>query len=203
MTLERVTTIALLVVLTTSSLAAQSTAGPFGRAWHTLRDPDAPTWYGGIWKTWSGTFTQGDTSILVPVNTFHMRFAYPPEDVARFTEWPLGVGIGRTRISATTSRMVYALTMQDSFGRPEFELGYIWLRNRYPGGGRNVYFGFGYTLNLLVRKQSNYWPFPLVLPIASVGYKRLSVGTTYVPGAFGTGNVFLTGAHLRVGGDGQ
>lgn len=189
--------VALIVTLTMPSLAAQSTESWYEKIWHTLRDPAAPTWYGGIWKTWSDTATEGDTAILLPINTYHMRFAYTPEQVERYTEWPLGLGLGRTHIGETTARMVFALTMQDSHGTMEYEVGYIWLRNRYPiSGSRDFYFGFGYSLDILIREQSGYVPFPILLPMASIGYKRLSVGTTYVPGAGGNGNVLVTGAHV-------
>ena len=110
------------------------------KIWHTLRDPAAPTWYGGIWKTWSDTATEGDTSVLIPINTYHMRFAYTPEQVERYTEWPLGLGLGRTHVGETTARMVFAMTMQDSHGTMEYEVGYIWLRNRYPIRRRTRFF---------------------------------------------------------------
>ena len=61
---------------------------------------------------------------------------------------------------------------------------------------RDFYFGFGHSLDILIREQSGYVPFPILLPMASIGYKRLSVGTTYVPGAGGNGNVLVTGAHV-------
>jgi lipid IVA palmitoyltransferase len=188
---------ALLVTLTAPTIAGQSPEPWYGRAWHTLRDPDAPTWYRGIGKTWIDTFTKGDTSILIPINTFHIRFAYPPEKVARYTEWPLGLGLARTHVGEKASRVVFALTMQDSHGTLEYELGYLWVRNRYPlGGVRDFYFGFGYTLDVLIREQFGYQPLPILLPVASIGYKRLSIGTTYVPGGDSYGNVLVTGAHV-------
>lgn len=185
-------------------LAQGSQPGAFNRAWHTLRDPDAPNWYSGIWKTWKETAAQGDSSLLVPINVLHMRFYYTPEQIANYTEWPLGVGFGRTRVDDTTSRMVFALTMQDSFGDLEYEVGYVWLRNRYPiAGHRTFHLGFGYSLNLLVRRKFGYYPVPVVLPMASIGYRRFTVGATYVPGVAGIGNVLVTGAHLMLDGDGR
>ena len=69
-----------------------------------------------------------------------MRFAYTPEQVERYTEWPLGLGLGRTHVDETTARMVFAMTMQDSHRTMEYEVGYIWLRNRYPIGGSRDFF---------------------------------------------------------------
>jgi hypothetical protein len=189
--------VGMIVALTITPIDAQSSEACCSNIWHTLRDPDAPSWYGGIWKTWSDTFTQGDTSILIPINTFHMRFAYTEEQIARYTEWPLGFGVGRTQIGEKSSRMVFASTMQDSHGTLEYQVGYLWLRNRYPfSGSRGFFFGYGYTLNIVIREQLHYRPVPVLFPVAAMGYKRLTVGTTYVPGWVGYGNVFVTGAHV-------
>ena len=168
-----------------------------GSPWHSLRDPSAPTWYGGVWKNWAETFEEGATSVMVPVSTFYLRFAYPPERISEFTEWPLGVGLGRTRMDDRSSRTVFAMVFQDSLGSPQYQLGYVWLRNRRPvAARRDLTLGLGYTLSLMVRRNFHYIPIPVVLPVASIGFKRLSVGTTYIPGGKGFGNLLVTGAHL-------
>ncbi len=167
--------------------------------WRSLRDPSAPTWYAGIWKNWADTFGEGATSVLVPVNTLHLPFAYTSDQIEQYTQWPVGVGLGRTRMGDTSSRTVFAMVLQDSLGAPQYQLGYVWMRNWRPvAGRRSLRLGLGYTLDLLVREDSHYIPYPVLLPVVSVAFKRLSVGTTYVPGKRGYGNLLVTGAHFSL-----
>lgn len=182
------------------ALPAQAQSEPpwHESAWHTLRDPAAPTWYEGIWKNWSDTFAAGRTSVMLPVHTHHMPYAYPPEKRDRYTEWPLGFGLGRTRFDEYgNTREVYAFAFQDSHGKAQYNVGYLWLKNWRPvEADRDFRLGAGYTVFLFARSDQNYVPIPGVLPVLSAGYKRFTLQTTFVPGGNGNGNVVFTWAQF-------
>lgn len=165
-------------------------------AWHTLRDPAPETWYQGIWKNWTDTFQDGGTTIMLPINTYHLRFAYPPEKIDSYTEWPLGLGLARSRFDADgNKREVFAFIFQDSGGTPQYQVGYLWLKQWRPmQSAQDFRLGLGYTLFLMAREDSSYIPFPGILPVAGVGFKGFSIETTYIPGGNGYGNVIFTWA---------
>ncbi|MCX7892909.1 MAG: lipid IV(A) palmitoyltransferase PagP [Burkholderiales bacterium] len=167
-------------------------------AWHTLRDPGPETWYQGIWKNWTDTYQEGRWTAMLPINTYHLRFAYTDEKIDTYTEWPLGFGIARSRFDEYGNRReVFAFVFQDSHGKPQYQVGYLWLKQWRPlADAQDFRLGLGYTLFLMAREDSNYIPFPGILPVASVGYKRLTIETTYVPGGIGYGNVIFTWAQF-------
>ena len=165
-------------------------------AWHTLRDPAPETWYQGIWKNWADSFKDGGTTVMLPISTYHLRSAYPPEKIDTYTEWPLGFGLGRTRYDQYgNSREVFAFGFQDSHGKPQYQVGYLWLKNWRPiESTQDFRLGLGYTLFLMAREDTNYYPVPGILPVASAGFKGFVLQTTYVPGGQGYGNVIFTWA---------
>ncbi len=67
----------------------------------------------------------------------------------------------------------------DSHSKPQYNLGYGW--STYWGRRDSVQGGLGYTLMLVARNDIfNGWPFPAVLPLASLRYdkvRRLSAPT--------------------------
>jgi palmitoyl transferase len=55
--------------------------------------------------------------------------------------------------------------------------------------------GAGATVFMMSRQDIfNYIPFPGLLPVGSLGYKNLSLQTSFVPGGDGFGNVLFTWA---------
>jgi len=167
----------------------------YEQAWHTLRDPAPDTWYKGIWKNWSDTFRLGDTTVLVPFSTYHFRFAYTQEQIDNYTEWPWGFGVGRTRPDERgNARDVYAMAFQDSHGKPSYMVGYRYMWQWRPiKSATDFRIGAGYTVFLMSREDTwNYFPFPGILPVATLGYKRFALETAYVPGGQGYGNILFT-----------
>jgi len=70
-------------------------------------------------------------------------------------------------------------------------LGYGWIP-MWNIGQSEVKVGAGLTGFLMSRQD--YWngiPFPGVLPVASISYKRASIQAAYVPGGQGNGNVIF------------
>jgi palmitoyl transferase len=79
---------------------------------------------------------------------------------------------------------------QDSHFKPQWMTGYVWRAVWRPA--EDMRLGLGWTAFVMARADiGHYTPFPGILPTASIGYKKLSLETTYVPGARGAGNVLF------------
>lgn len=82
------------------------------------------------------------------------------------------------------------MAFHESHNKPEYIAGYAhqWLL----GKPTELHAGAGYTVFLTSRTDIlRYTPIPGILPIASVGYGKASLNTTFVPGTQGNGNIFF------------
>lgn len=130
----------------------------------------------------------------LPLHTHHLRFAYTQAKIDSYNENPLGLGFGRGVFDERGDwHGVYAMGFQDSHGKPEYQIGYGY--KTYWPLYDEVKFGLGYTAFIGFRSDyHHYLPFPMVLPIFSLEYKKIALDTTYVPGGDGFGNVLFTWA---------
>lgn len=141
-----------------------------------------------IWK-------EGNNELYVPLYTYHMPFAYSPDKLADYTDYPMGLGFGK---GITNERgnweALYAMTFKDSHGIYQYMAGYAWVP-MWNIGQTEWKYGVGVTAFLMSRQDIfNYTPFPAALPVGSVSYKNLSLQTTYIPGGKDFGNVVFTWA---------
>ena len=152
----------------------------------------APGIFGTAWQHVSDTWNHGDTELYVPFWIYHMRFAYRQELLDKYNEFPAGLGIGKGRYNASGNwESIYAMGFLDSHSRPSFMAGYAWAPT-WEIGNSDVRVGVGVTGFLMSRQNYlNGIPFPGILPIASIGYKQLSIQATYIPGGRNHGNVLF------------
>jgi len=140
-----------------------------------------------IAETWS----HGDNDFYLPFHAHHMRFAYTKEKIESFRENNWGVGYGRSRYNESGNwDGLYGMTFLDSHSSPEYIFGYAheWMW----GEPETFHAGLGYTALVTGRKDIAYYaPIPLILPVASVNYDKVSLNATYVPGGKGNGNVIF------------
>jgi hypothetical protein len=173
----------------------------YQQAWHTVRDPAPEKWYQGVWKNWSDLWRLGDTTVVIPFSTYHFRFAYTREQIDEYTEWPFGFGFGRARPDERGNmRDVYIMGFQDSHGKPSYMAGYRYMWQWRPiEGASDFRIGAGYTIFLMARSDTfgGYVPFPGILPVATIAYKRFALESAYVPGGQGVGNVLFTYARIQ------
>ena len=164
--------------------------------------PESPAdaaWWRNVFETGvdhvKDTWTQGKVEAYVPFSTFHMPFAYTPDQRANYTEDPNGFGLGLGRYNASGNyEGTYAMVFQDSHGQPEYMVGYAWIPT-WPLGDTALKVGVGVVAFLTSRADTaNYTPFPGILPVASLSIANLSIQTSYVPGGNGWGNVLFTWA---------
>src|SRR3546814_2081058 len=86
------------------------------------------------------------------------------------------------------------MSFLDSHARVQAMAGYGFLKIARVSA--NWRLGAGYTLFLMSRKDiMDYVPFPGILPLVSVQYRKASVNATYIPGKKGTGNVLRSEEH--------
>jgi palmitoyl transferase len=162
-------------------------------ATQTLTADDAPA--ASWWESWKGdlraTWASDDYSVLVPFNIYHIRATYDKEKIKEYNEMPWGAGIERFHIDEHRNRhSLYLLGFADSWSDFQPVLGYSWQKNFYC---HDASFGIGYSAMITGRRKNSYVPSPGLVPVASAGYKFLSVQTTWVPYlGHNTGNVFLT-----------
>lgn len=137
-----------------------------------------------IWNT-------GSHDLYVTGWAWHNRSMYSASKIEEFNEAALGGGYGRSIYDEDGDwQGLYAMSFLDSHSRIQAMAGYGFLK--IGNLSQNWRVGAGYTLFLMSRKDiNNYIPFPGILPLVSVEYRRASVIATYIPGRSGTGNVLF------------
>lgn len=157
-----------------------------------------PGWGARIGQRFATIIDEGDGEIYLPFRTHHLRFAYTREKIAGYEETPLGLGIGRGREnSAGNQEGLMAMGFKDSHSRPQWLVGYRWSKRWQPMPDLRL--DLGYTAFLTARSDiGNYTPIPGLLPMASVGYRKLDIEAAFLPGGNGYGNILFFWAKWRL-----
>lgn len=154
-------------------------------------DPEKTTVLSIVQDTLSQTWQSKDYELYIPVNTWHNRAYYSAEKIDSYNEQPWGLGIGKYRFDKDGDwNALYAMAFTDSHNEIEPIIGYGFQKMWRPTD--NFRIGAGYTAGITIRKEMNYLPLPVIAPLVSVEYKRLSLQSTYIPGGNGNGNILFT-----------
>lgn len=138
-------------------------------------------------QTWQAT----NYELYIPLNTWHNRSFYSAEKIDSYNEQPWGLGLGKYRFDDDGDwNALYAMAFADSHNKIEPIVGYGFQKMWRPTD--NFRLGAGYTIGVTIRDEMNYVPIPVVAPLVSVEYKRLSLQSTYIPGGNGNGNILFT-----------
>lgn len=130
--------------------------------------------------------------LYVPAITWHNRWAYDKEKAESYNERPWGAGFGVTRLDEDGDwHGLYLMAFKDSFNKWEPIGGYGYEKRWQPMTDPDFHLGLGFTAGVTFRDNWNYLPIPVLLPLASVSYQRLSFQATYIPGTYNNGNVFF------------
>ncbi len=157
----------------------------------------------GIWSSFtekvSTTWNEPQSQDLyLPVITWHNRFTYDKEKTDKYNERPWGGGYGISRYDEKGNwNGIYFMAFKDSHNKWEPIGGYGWEKIWTPAQDKNFRLGLGYTAAVTARDDYKYIPIPIVLPLASVGYDRLTFQATYIPGTYNNGNVFFAWLRFR------
>ncbi|MEO6352710.1 MAG: hypothetical protein ABI575_07785 [Oxalobacteraceae bacterium] len=124
---------------------------------------------------------QGNTSLLLSGYSYHGRNTYTPERIREFNEKSWGLGIAKTlRNPNGDEEYLYGMANSDSHYDPQFMAGYAyqWV---WPLAGK-LEIGAGWTALLISRTDT--WggvPFPVALPLASIGTPDAKLMAAYIP----------------------
>ncbi len=130
--------------------------------------------------------------LYVPTITWHNRWTYDKEKTDRYNERPWGAGFGVTRFDQDGDwHGLYLMAFKDSFNKWEPIGGYGYEKRWQPTTNGDFHLGLGFTAGVTMRDNWNYIPIPVLLPLASINYQRLSFQATYIPGTYNNGNVFF------------
>lgn len=149
----------------------------------------------GYFSSWctnvAHTWADGRTDAYLPVWIWHNRAEYDKSNLDHYNELPLGFGMGKRYYDNDGDlHRLFAMAFLDSHSDVEPLAGYSYEKIFRPANDWQL--GFGYTAFVTARNDvGHYVPFPAVLPLWSVQYKRLSLEQTYVPGGHNNGNVLF------------
>jgi palmitoyl transferase len=121
---------------------------------------------------------------------WHAPWAYSHErrhDELNEAAW--GGGFGRSVVDPNgNTHSLYATVFRDSHYHPQYNVGYMWM-TYWPLAGR-LQGGLGYSVFVFSRDDiANRYPFPGILPGASLRYRGFELIGTYLPGFTPGGNV--------------
>ncbi|GAA5784250.1 lipid A palmitoyltransferase PagP [Chitiniphilus shinanonensis] len=142
---------------------------------------------------------EGSWDLYVTGYTWHDPHTWTDEKRAELNANAWGGGIGKHLTDEHgNDEMLYGLAFADSHNHPELMVGYgkLWL---WPSASE-LSVGAGYTVGLTTRNDIlGGVPFPFILPLVALRYRRASVMGTFIPSlnsSLNSGNVgFLFGRY--------
>lgn len=150
----------------------------------------------------SNIANNGDMEVYLSGYAYHGRRTYTEEKLQELNEKAWGLGGGRTiRNADGNDESLYLFAIRDSHRKPQIMAGYayewIWNVPKTP-----VEVGAGYTAMLMSRQDYfGGFPFPIALPVVSLGVKGAKLMGSYVPRLSqnkGNGDVWLIFARFEV-----
>ncbi|MCA6975193.1 lipid IV(A) palmitoyltransferase PagP [Pectobacterium carotovorum] len=139
--------------------------------------------------TWSSPQSH---DIYIPTITWHNRWTYDKEKTDKYNERPWGAGYGVSRLDKDGDwHGLYIMAFKDSYNKWEPIGGYGYEKRWRPTSDQDFQLGLGFTAGVTMRDNWNYIPIPVLLPLASISYSKLSFQATYIPGTYNNGNVFF------------
>jgi lipid IVA palmitoyltransferase len=145
---------------------------------------------------------EGDNILYLSGYAYHDRGTYSAEKIEGFNETAWGGGFGRTLIDAKgNSNTLFALAFLDSHEDVEAQVGYA--REWRWQFAEHAAVGAGFVAMLVSRADIfNHFPFPAILPLASLEVHRVGLMASYIPklgGDGGNGNVLYLFARINLG----
>lgn len=140
-------------------------------------------------ETWNNS---PNHDLYIPAITWHNRWTYDDEKIDKYNERPWGAGYGISRYDSDGDwHGIYIMAFKDSFNKWEPIGGYAYEKIWRPLDDKDFRLGLGFTASVTARDNWKYIPIPAPLPLASIGYQRLTFQATYIPGTYNNGNVFF------------
>lgn len=146
---------------------------------------------------------EGNNVLYLSGYAYHDRGTYSPEKIAEFNEAAWGAGFGRTLIDGNgNSNALFGLAFLDSHSDVQAQVGYA--REWRWQFAEHAAVGAGFVAMLVSRSDMfNHFPFPAILPLASVEVGRAALMATYIPklgsSDGGNGNVLYIFGRINLG----
>ncbi|MDR2008581.1 MAG: lipid IV(A) palmitoyltransferase PagP [Alphaproteobacteria bacterium] len=147
------------------------------------------------------TWNSEQSDLYLPFFTWHARTTYDNERILSYNEYPGGMGLGKGYLDEKGNwHGIYAMIFRDSHNSWKPIIGYGWEYIVHPFEyNKDFHAGLGYTVGVATRRSWDWIPLPIILPIASIGYKELSVQMTYIPFVgHNSGNVWFFWLKINV-----
>lgn len=140
-------------------------------------------WFSGAWDGTKRIWRDGSYDLYLSGYTWHMPFAYTPQQLQHENAHSWGLGLGKTLTNERDNQYsLYALIFRDSHFKSEYNLGYAWMARWRLVDDLRV--GAGYTAAIVSRNDIlHYGPFPAVVPLLSIGNNTFTVFGTYIAGS--------------------
>ncbi|MEB0140708.1 MULTISPECIES: hypothetical protein [unclassified Undibacterium] len=153
----------------------------FSAAAQTAPEAENSSWYRSAKNKIEKILDEGDLSLNLSGYAHHGRGTYTAERIAELNERAWGLGFTKAlRDDKDNEELVYGMVISDSHFKPMPMAGYAYQWMKPIGSNWEV--GAGYTISLLSR--TDYFsgiPFPVPLPVASIGTKNTKLMAAYVP----------------------
>lgn len=147
-------------------------------------------------------YDRGGTDLYLSGYVYHGHSTYSEKKLSEFNDNLWGGGVGKSLRNAKGDlETLYAMAIADSHNKPQFMAGYAYQWIWHPGGP-DIEAGAGLAA-LLISRQDYFggFPFPIVLPVGSIGSRRAKLMLSYVPhlpGNNGGGNVLYVFANFEL-----
>lgn len=165
-------------IFTSALLIAMASTAPSA----TAQQNDDSSWWQSTKNHAANIVSDGDDAIYVSGLAHHGRSTYSREKLDELNEHAWGLGYGKTlRNARGNDESLYGFVIKDSHRHPQIMAGYAyeWV---YPIAKTPLEVSVGGTAMLMSRQD--YFggvPFPVPLPLASIGTKKAKVMFAYVP----------------------
>lgn len=194
--LGRILAVMLCVLATTPSPAADEPSEKESIKEKTVEAAESAFEYAGR------ILDEGDNILYLSGYAYHDRGTYSEEKIESFNELAWGAGFGRTLIDAKgNSNTLFALAFLDSHEDIEAQVGYA--REWRWQFAEHAAVGGGFVAMLVSRSDIfNHFPFPAILPVASLEVHRVALMASYIPklgGDGGNGNVLYIFGRINFG----
>lgn len=160
-----------------ATLACLGTLTPLAHA-----DDDSNSLWQDTKNHVANIWDHGDNAIYLSGVAHHGRGTYTKEKLNELNEHAWGAGFGRTlRNERGNDESLYGFVLKDSHRHPQYMAGYAyeWV---FPVARTGLEVGLGGTA--MVMSRQDYFhsiPFPVALPMASIGTQKAKVMFAYVP----------------------
>ena len=150
-----------------------------------------PSWAKHVCHRFHQIWYEGNTELYLTGYAWHNRYYYSREKIGNYNENPWGLGFGKSFYDEHHNwHSLYAMAFLDSHKNVEPFVGYAFAKIIPLGEYASI--GPGLTLGLTSRPDILHSiPFPGVLPLVSMTYRRASMTFIYIPGSHNIGNVLF------------